>query len=146
MIETEKDNSGIQQGAGRNGLSSLPLNPHLFTHNLHKRGVSCIWAIPWPSHWCSPRLGNERDSSMEQGSMKSGKAQEGLGASGQGQGAADRCPLLPAAYLVQAMRAADKCFKGFWDCLLKVGDRWPTTHRAWTTRQTSRPCAHKCPL
>ncbi|KAF5925030.1 hypothetical protein HPG69_008706 [Diceros bicornis minor] len=46
-------------------------------------------------------------------------------AAGRGRGAADRCPLLPAAYLVQAVRAAGKCdavFKGFSDCLLKLGD------------------------
>ena len=33
--------------------------------------------------------------------------------------------LLPTAYLVQAVRAAGKCdavFKGFSDCLLKLGD------------------------
>lgn len=49
----------------------------------------------------------------------------GRGAAGQGRCAADRCPLLPAAYLVQAVRAAGKCdavFKGFSDCLLKLGD------------------------
>lgn len=34
-------------------------------------------------------------------------------------------PLLPAAYLVQAVRAAGKCdevFKGFSNCLLKLGE------------------------
>lgn len=49
----------------------------------------------------------------------------GSGAAGWGRGAADRCALLPAAYLVQAVRAAGKCdavFKGFSDCLLKLGD------------------------
>lgn len=53
-----------------------------------------------------------------------------LGAAGWGAaegdlGAADRCPLLPAAYLVQAVRAAGKCdevFKGFSNCLLKLGE------------------------
>lgn len=48
-----------------------------------------------------------------------------LGAAGWGAGAADGCPLLPVAYLVQAVRAAGKCdavFKGFSDCLLKLGD------------------------
>lgn len=47
------------------------------------------------------------------------------GAGGRGRDAADQCPLLPAAYLVQAVRAAGKCdavFKGFSDCLLKLGD------------------------
>lgn len=44
---------------------------------------------------------------------------------GPGGATADQCPLLPAAYLVQAVRAAGKCdavFKGFSDCLLKLGD------------------------
>lgn len=49
----------------------------------------------------------------------------GSGAARRDLRAADRCPLLPAAYLVQAVRAAGKCdavFKGFSDCLLKLGD------------------------
>lgn len=47
------------------------------------------------------------------------------GPAGWDPGAADRYPLLSAAYLVQAVRAAGKCdavFKGFSDCLLKLGD------------------------
>lgn len=53
----------------------------------------------------------------------------GGGGRAGGCGAGSRCcspvSLLPAAYLVQAVRAAGKCdavFKGFSDCLLKLGD------------------------
>lgn len=54
--------------------------------------------------------------------MRTGSRRAGCGALGPG---ADQCPLLPAAYLVEAVRAAGKCdavFKGFSDCLLKLGD------------------------
>lgn len=57
--------------------------------------------------------------------MLTGSRPAGCGAPGPGGGTADQCPLLPAAYLVQAVRAAGKCdavFKGFSDCLLKLGD------------------------
>lgn len=57
--------------------------------------------------------------------MRTGSRRAGCGAPGPGGSAADQCPLLPAAYLVEAVRAAGKCdavFKGFSDCLLKLGD------------------------
>lgn len=56
---------------------------------------------------------------------RAGPRRAGRRAAGRGRGPADRCSLLPAAYLVQAVRAAGKCdavFKGFSDCLLKLGD------------------------
>lgn len=62
---------------------------------------------------CSP-------SSLPRSRRRGGRARDEAGPR-----AADLCPLLPAAYLVQAVRAAGKCdavFKGFSDCLLKLGD------------------------
>ncbi|KAG3280947.1 NRN1 [Ictidomys tridecemlineatus] len=51
------------------------------------------------------------------------------------------------AYLVQAVRAAGKCdavFKGFSDCLLKLGDSMANYPQGLDkTRRTSRPCARK---
>lgn len=52
-------------------------------------------------------------------------ARAGGGAVERDLGSADQYPLLPAAYLVQAVRAAGKCdevFKGFSNCLLKLGE------------------------
>lgn len=52
-------------------------------------------------------------------------ARAGGGAAERDLGSADQYPLLPAAYLVQAVRAAGKCdevFKGFSNCLLKLGE------------------------
>lgn len=73
------------------------------------------------------RSGSPLSFALIPGAPRPGRAELGAGGRGaaaRGPGAADRVPP-PAAYLVQAVRAAGKCdevFKGFSNCLLKLGE------------------------
>lgn len=101
----------------RNGLAS-PSRTRSHADCLHKTVVGGGSVILGPRFSFTFNTGAPRGWASSLGLA-------GRGAAGQGRDAADRCPLLPAAYLVQAVRAAGKCdavFKGFSDCLLKLGD------------------------
>lgn len=76
-------------------------------------------ASPARSHRPSPASGR----AFSRGWGRAGE-EKGRGEPGAEGGGADLCPC-PAAYLVQAVRAAGRCdavFRGFSDCLLRLGD------------------------
>lgn len=133
-METEKDMERDAGGSWRKGIDSPTSHPPTPAHAptiCTSRSVSRRSGIPGSSisftfNTGAPQGWVLREAARCNEAARSlGRTGKGSGAAGRGRGAADRCSLLPAAYLVQAVRAAGKCdavFKGFSDCLLKLGD------------------------
>lgn len=109
-------------GSRRKGLDSPPPSTPAHTPSIcRRRGLGCRSVTLGPGS--SFTLGPGATWGWE----LVGSAGGGGRAGGCGAGSRRCSPvsLLPAAYLVQAVRAAGKCdavFKGFSDCLLKLGD------------------------
>uniref|UniRef100_A0A8C9MF89 Neuritin 1 n=24 Tax=Neoaves TaxID=3078114 RepID=A0A8C9MF89_SERCA len=78
------------------------------------------------SHRPSPAPGRAFSKGWWRAAGGEGKRRVGAGGGGPGRGPAVlTCAPAPAAYLVQAVRAAGRCdavFRGFSDCLLRLGD------------------------
>lgn len=114
-------------GSCRAGMYSTgATHTHSDSGNLQKTVVGCRSFILGPHLSFTFNSGSPKGWILLHGGKPLGiGGQMHPGAAGWDPGFADWCPLLPAAYLVQAVRAAGKCdavFKGFSDCLLKLGD------------------------